>query len=184
MEPLYIFLSDRQTRAFRICGAPVFCLPIAVIFVLDEHAQRKFEWCYAHVTNRSLPIPIFICISNNCAQHTPLLYMRFWSISLSTAHFARQKIDGSFLSSVFMMKSAAYPRCNHCHIDGNGVDLKAGAAMAVVICFCRRCCRMSMVLICCYCEHAFTYLSVFQSAVNNSSLTQRGPFMNINSLAS
>ena len=40
-----------------------------------------------------------------------------------------------------MMKSAAYLCCNHRHINahvGNSVDLKAGAAVAVVIC-CHRC---------------------------------------------
>ena len=40
-----------------------------------------------------------------------------------------------------MMKSAAYLCCNHRHINahvGKSVDLKAGAAVAVVIC-CHRC---------------------------------------------
>jgi len=40
-----------------------------------------------------------------------------------------------------MIKSAAYLCCNHRHINahvGKSVDLKAGAAVAVVIC-CHRC---------------------------------------------
>ena len=48
----------------------------------------------------------------------------------------------ALLSGVrFMMKSAAYLCCNHRHINahvGKRVDLKAGAAVAVVIC-CHRC---------------------------------------------
>ena len=47
----------------------------------------------------------------------------------------------NFLAFVFITKSAAYSCCSHRHINahvGNSVDLKAGAAIAVVIC-CHRC---------------------------------------------